>query len=140
MDEKSEISRLESQIIRISIVSSWTREVRDLRPRTSDYKFQDRAFMDEKLVLALSGWRSAFLLLHPWGFFIHEGSVIWLNVVIDHYSFNWWFIYFFVAKFYYFVEPFLWRNFWKNMIFQCEMFFIKQILFCKIKTIYFLFF
>ncbi len=51
-------------------------EVRDLQPRTSDYKAQDRAFMDEKSVLALSGWRSPFLLLQPWGFFIHEGSVI----------------------------------------------------------------
>ncbi len=86
MDEKSEISRRESRIINPSIGSSWTRDVRDLRPRTSDYKFQDRAFMDEKSVLVLSGRRSAFVLLQSWGFFIHGGSVIWLNVVIDHQS------------------------------------------------------
>lgn len=52
---RSEISTRESRIITVSIVSSWTRDVRDLRPRTSDYKFQDRAFMDEKSVLARSG-------------------------------------------------------------------------------------
>jgi hypothetical protein len=55
MDEKSEISGHERRIITFRFLSSWTREVRDLRARTSDYKLQDRAFMDEKSVLARSG-------------------------------------------------------------------------------------